>query len=142
MIRELLPAEKIVLGLDCGYASALDQLVARSAGAGVSGLRQAPDGPGFPLTVMGVLAVDVGTDLVPAMGLALEPPEPGIMARPPRRRSEKLLSLRFVLRAYLVEGAVLALGCFATDFYAAWALGFWRPGRRTCRRSPPTSSRR
>ena len=34
--------------------------------------------PGTPLamTVMGVLAVDVGTDLIPAMGLGIEPPEP------------------------------------------------------------------
>ena len=33
--------------------------------------------PGIPLamTVMGVLAVDVGTDLIPAMGLGIEPPE-------------------------------------------------------------------
>jgi magnesium-transporting ATPase (P-type) len=32
--------------------------------------------PGMPLamTVMGVLAVDVGTDLIPAMGLGIEPP--------------------------------------------------------------------
>jgi magnesium-transporting ATPase (P-type) len=86
--------------------------------------------PGFPLamTVMGVLAVDVGTDLVPAMGLALEPPEQGIMDRPPRRRDEKLLSLGFVLRAYFVEGTILALSCFATWLYAGWTLGFWRPG--------------
>ena len=37
--------------------------------------------PGTPLamTVMGVLAVDVGTDLIPAMGLGIEPPERGII---------------------------------------------------------------
>ena len=53
--------------------------------------------PGVPLTitVMGVLAVDVGTDLVPAMGLGIEPPERGIMDRPPRRRDVKLLSIGF-----------------------------------------------
>jgi P-type E1-E2 ATPase len=47
--------------------------------------------PGAPLamTVMGVLAVDVGTDLLPAMGLGAEAPEPGIMERPPRRRGKK-----------------------------------------------------
>lgn len=44
--------------------------------------------PGFPLvmTVMGVLAVDVGTDLIPAMGLGIEPPERGIMEKPPRKK--------------------------------------------------------
>ncbi len=75
--------------------------------------------PGFPLlmTVMGVLAVDVGTDLVPAMGLGVEPPEQGIMEKPPRRKEERLLSMRFILRAYLVQGAILCLACFATWYY-------------------------
>jgi len=86
--------------------------------------------PGLPLamTVMGVLAVDVGTDLVPAMGLGIEPPEQGIMERPPRRRDEKLLSLRFILRSYFVQGSLLALSCYATYYYMGWVLGSWRPG--------------
>ena len=86
--------------------------------------------PGMPLamTVMGVLAVDVGTDLIPAMGLGIEPPEEGIMERPPRRRDEKLLSLRFILRSYFVQGSLLAFSCFATYYYMGWALGAWSPG--------------
>ena len=41
---------------------------------------------GIPLglTVMQILAIDLGTDMVPALGLGAEPPEPGIMNRPPR----------------------------------------------------------
>ena len=86
--------------------------------------------PGVPLamTVMGVLAVDVGTDLIPAMGLGIEPPEPGIMERPPRRRDQKLLSLPFILRSYFVHGTLLALSCYATYYYIGWLLGSWRPG--------------
>ncbi len=86
--------------------------------------------PGMPLamTVMGVLAVDVGTDLIPAMGLGLEPPEEGIMERPPRRRDERLLSLNFILRSYFVQGSLLALSCYATYYYMGWVLGTWRPG--------------
>ena len=86
--------------------------------------------PGMPLamTVMGVLAVDVGTDLIPAMGLGIEPPEEGIMERPPRRRDEKLLSLGFVLRSYFVHGTLIALSCYATYYYMGWVLGAWRPG--------------
>jgi len=86
--------------------------------------------PGVPLamTVMGVLAVDVGTDLVPAMGLGIEPPEAGVMKRPPRRREEKLLGLGFVLRCYFVQGSLLALSCYATYFYMGWVLGVWWPG--------------
>jgi magnesium-transporting ATPase (P-type) len=86
--------------------------------------------PGVPLamTVMGVLAVDVGTDLIPAMGLGIEPPEEGIMDRPPRRRDEHLLSLHFILRSYFVQGTLLALSCYATYYYMGWVLGVWRPG--------------
>jgi magnesium-transporting ATPase (P-type) len=86
--------------------------------------------PGMPLamTVMGVLAVDVGTDLIPAMGLGVEPPEQGIMERPPRRRDEKLLSLKFILRSYFVQGSLLAFSCYATYLYMGWLLGLWWPG--------------
>ncbi|AFM13134.1 HAD-IC family P-type ATPase [Turneriella parva] len=82
--------------------------------------------PGYPLvmTVMGVLAVDVGTDLIPAMGLGIEPPEKGIMERPPRKRGERLLSMPFILRSYLVQGSLLAFSCFATYYYFAWTMGY------------------
>jgi sodium/potassium-transporting ATPase subunit alpha len=75
--------------------------------------------PGFPLlmTVMGVLAVDVGTDLVPAMGLGVESPEKGIMEKPPRKKEEKLLSIGFILRSYFVQGSILCFSCFATWYY-------------------------
>jgi magnesium-transporting ATPase (P-type) len=97
--------------------------------------------PGTPLaiTIMGVLAVDVGTDLIPAMGLGIEPPEKGIMERTPRRRNEKLLSLKFILRSYFVQGTLLALSCYATYFYMGWVLGAWQPGQSiaTMPPSPP-----
>ena len=97
--------------------------------------------PGMPLamTVMGVLAVDVGTDLIPAMGLGVEPPEKGIMERPPRRRDEKLLSLKFILRSYFVHGSLLALSCYATYYYMGWLLGAWHPslGLKAMPPSPP-----
>lgn len=82
--------------------------------------------PGFPLamTVMGVLAVDVGTDLIPAMGLGVEPPEKGLMTRPPRKKNSKLLSMGFILRSYLVQGSILAISCFATYYYFAWTMGY------------------
>ncbi len=45
----------------------------------------------LPLTVMQILAVDLGTDIVPALGLGVEPPEKGIMDEPPRPRNKRLL---------------------------------------------------
>ena len=86
--------------------------------------------PGVPLaiTVMGVLAVDVGTDLVPAMGLGIEPPERGIMERPPRRRDVKLLSIGFILQNYFIQGTLVTLSCYATYVYFGWVMGYWQPG--------------
>ncbi|WP_373498847.1 HAD-IC family P-type ATPase [Desulfococcus sp.] len=86
--------------------------------------------PGTPLamTVMGVLAVDIGTDLIPAMGLGIERPESGLMDRPPRRKEEKLLSMGFILRAYFVQGTLLALACYTTYYFAGWYMGWWSPG--------------
>ena len=81
----------------------------------------------LPLTVMQILAVDLGTDLLPALALGAERPEPGVMDRPPRPRTERLLSRRRLLHAYGFLGvaeAALALGAF---FWAYWLAG-WRPG--------------
>jgi Ca2+-transporting ATPase len=48
----------------------------------------------LPIVVMKVLAVDLGTDLLPAIALGTERAEPGIMERAPRSRSERLLNRR------------------------------------------------
>jgi Ca2+-transporting ATPase len=61
------------------------------------------------LSVLQILAVDLGTDLLPALGLGAEPPEPGEMRRPPRPRHAPLLTRAVLLRAYLVLGLVEAL---------------------------------
>jgi magnesium-transporting ATPase (P-type) len=42
----------------------------------------------LPLTLMQILTIDVGTDLLPALALGTEAPEPGIMDRPPARRKK------------------------------------------------------
>jgi hypothetical protein len=70
----------------------------------------------LPLTVMQILAVDLGTDLLPALGLGAEPPEPGIMDRPPRARTERLLGPARLLHAYgflgVIEATLALLGFF------------------------------
>ncbi|HUP31774.1 MAG TPA: cation-transporting P-type ATPase, partial [Gaiellaceae bacterium] len=54
----------------------------------------------LPLTVMQVLAIDLGTDMLPAIALGTERAEPGTMTRPPRPRGERLLGPRVLARAY------------------------------------------
>ena len=46
----------------------------------------------LPLTIIQILAVDLGTDMLPALGLGAEKPDPGVMQRPPRAHNERLLS--------------------------------------------------
>ena len=40
----------------------------------------------LPLTVLQILAIDLGTEILPALALGREPAEPGLMDRPPRPR--------------------------------------------------------
>ncbi len=81
----------------------------------------------LPLTVMQILAVDLGTDLVPALGLGTEPPEPGIMDQPPRPRSKRLIDRPLLLRAYCFLGMIEAAASMAAFFFVYWQSG-WRPG--------------
>ena len=71
----------------------------------------------LPLTIIQILAVDLGTDLLPALALGTEKPEPGIMSRPPRSREEKLLNVRVLLRAYGFLGPLEALACMLGYLY-------------------------
>ncbi len=81
----------------------------------------------LPLTVMQILAVDLGTDMVPALALGAEPPEPGIMDKPPRPRNKRLLDLPLLLRAYCFMGPMEAVACMAGFFFIYFQHG-WRPG--------------
>ncbi|MBU1671205.1 MAG: cation-transporting P-type ATPase [Actinobacteria bacterium] len=80
----------------------------------------------LPLTVMQILAVDLGTDLIPALALGTEHPEPGIMRRPPRSQKERLLSTRLLARAYGFLGPIEAVCSLAAFFLVYWLAG-WRP---------------
>jgi Ca2+-transporting ATPase len=65
------------------------------------------------LTVLQILAVDLGTDLLPALGLGAEAPEAGLMHQPPRRRTAPLLDRPLMVRAYLVLGLAEAVVAMA-----------------------------
>jgi len=81
----------------------------------------------LPLTVMQILTVDLGTNVLPALGLGAEQPEPGVMDQPPRPLTQRLLGIRRLLRAYGFLGmAEAALSLFAF-FWTYWLAG-WRPG--------------
>jgi calcium-translocating P-type ATPase len=81
----------------------------------------------LPLVVMQVLAIDLGTDLLPAIALGTERPEPGVMSRPPRAHGERLLNKRTLGRVYGFVGLLVGLAGLAT-FFAGYLLAGWRPG--------------
>ncbi|MEV4050010.1 cation-transporting P-type ATPase [Amycolatopsis sp. NPDC049688] len=81
----------------------------------------------LPLTVLQILAIDLGTETLPALALGREPAEPGLMGRRPRRRSEGVVTGRMLLRAWGIMGLLsgaLVLGAFLAVLYAAG----WHPG--------------
>jgi Ca2+-transporting ATPase len=81
----------------------------------------------LPLTIMQILAVDLGTDLFPALALGAEAPESDVMTRRPRQRSERLLNLSTLLRAYgwlgMLEAALSLSGYFFVFWLAGWHSG-------------------
>jgi magnesium-transporting ATPase (P-type) len=81
----------------------------------------------LPLTALQVLAIDLGTDTVPALALGREPAEPGTMDRAPRPREAGIISRAMLSRAWLRLGALEALlvtgGYFLVLLTAGWSLG-------------------
>lgn len=81
----------------------------------------------LPLTVVLILAIDLGTDLLPALGLGIETPEYDVMKRPPRPRDERLLSPKLLLKSYgifgMVEGAAGFFSYFAVLHWGGWRWG-------------------
>lgn len=87
------------------------------------GLSSAP----LALTVPQILAVDLGTDMVPALALAAEPPQGNVMDEPPRPRTERLLNRAVLIRAYgflgSIETAVAMGGFFLYLHSQGWTWG-------------------
>ncbi|GAA4783437.1 cation-transporting P-type ATPase [Actinomycetospora chlora] len=82
------------------------------------------------LTVLQILAIDLGTETLPALALGREPAEPGVMSRPPRPRSEGVIRPRMLWRAWGLLGltsAALTTGAFLVVLLRAG----WTPGAPT-----------
>jgi P-type Ca2+ transporter type 2C len=63
------------------------------------------------LAIRQILAIDLGTDLLPALALGSEKPEPNIMEYPPRR-SRPLLDKALLTRSFLWLGLLEASLCY------------------------------
>ena len=80
----------------------------------------------LPLSVAQVLAIDLGTDVVPSLALGTEPPSERTMDAPPEPPRTPLLTLPLGLRTFLffgVMGAALGMAAHMSYLVAAG----WRP---------------
>jgi calcium-translocating P-type ATPase len=81
----------------------------------------------FPLAlgVLQVLALDIGTDTLPAVALGAEPPAPGALEGPPVRG--RLLDRTVAFRSLGLAGPIEAILAMVA-FVIALVAGGWRPG--------------
>ena len=84
----------------------------------------------LPITVLQILAIDLGTEILPALALSREPAEPGTMERPPRPPREGVIRKDMLVRAWGVMGVVSAALVLAGFFAVLYAAG-WHPGAPT-----------
>jgi len=82
----------------------------------------------LPLTIIQILAVDLGTDMLPALALGAERPERSLMQQPPRPQGERLLSWPLLARAYLWLGPLQAVAAMTTFFFVL-RQGGWEYGQ-------------
>ncbi|WP_280409466.1 HAD-IC family P-type ATPase, partial [Nocardia brasiliensis] len=87
----------------------------------------AASGGAIPLgfTVLQVLALDIGTDMLPALALGVEPPNPRTMAGP--ARTGTLMDAKLLRRVFGVLGPAEA-GVGMIAFLLVLGAGDWRPG--------------
>ncbi|MEK0097222.1 cation-transporting P-type ATPase [Streptomyces sp. A475] len=84
----------------------------------------------LPLTVLQILAIDLGTETLPALALGRERAEPGAMSRPPRPSSQGVISREMLVRSWCYLGTVSAILVMGAFFYVLWRAG-WKPGDPT-----------
>ncbi len=80
------------------------------------------------LTVIQILSIDLGTDIIPSMALGQEPPDPEEMKKPPRDRNKGLLTLPLIAHSYLFLGLLEGIWSLCLFFYVL-IQGGWKYGQ-------------
>jgi Ca2+-transporting ATPase len=82
----------------------------------------------LPLLVVQVLAIDLVMDVFPALSLVMEPPEPDVMMKPPRKSSTRLINVSTLLRSCYV--GVVVSACAIWWAFNVWGSGGWTLGNK------------
>jgi sodium/potassium-transporting ATPase subunit alpha len=85
---------------------------------------------GWPLAlpVLLILAIDLGTDMLPAIGLGVEKSSKDIMKRKPRNPKSKLLNWKMIARSYGFIGPLMTTFAYIIFFKILFA-GGWQFGQ-------------
>eukprot|EP01114_Cavostelium_apophysatum_P003849 TRINITY_DN1398_c0_g1_i3.p1 TRINITY_DN1398_c0_g1~~TRINITY_DN1398_c0_g1_i3.p1 ORF type:complete len:1025 (-),score=278.85 TRINITY_DN1398_c0_g1_i3:41-3115(-) len=79
----------------------------------------------LPLSTVLVLCIDIGTDLIPGISLAYEPPERNMMTRGPRNpRKHKLVSKKLIFFSLVQIGLIQTVSGFLSYFMTMADHGF------------------
>ena len=80
-----------------------------------------------PITAIQILAIDLGTETLPALALGVEKPEPGIMDVPPRPRKQGIIDKNLLFRGYVFLGLLNTIAVLVAYFLVLYQ-GGWKFG--------------
>lgn len=106
---------------------ALEFLITTNGSEILTSIVEAAHGPGELETPMELLWINLVTDVLPGLGLALADPDPDVMTRPPREAGEPIIPARD-MRRMAIDSAVIAAAALGAHFVA---LARYGPGPRT-----------
>jgi len=89
----------------------------------------------LPLTVVLILSIDLGTDILPALALGVESSEDDVMKKPPRPMDQRLLTPGLLFRSYGVIGMIEAGAGFFSYFSVLYSNG-WIWGQKLAPTDP------
>lgn len=78
----------------------------------------------LPMTIMQILVIDLGTDLIPGLGLGSEPADPDVMHEPPRKRTDHLLNKKVIVKAFFWYGLIEAIVAMGAYFFVNYQNGW------------------
>ncbi|MFX1560563.1 MAG: cation-translocating P-type ATPase, partial [Promethearchaeota archaeon] len=81
----------------------------------------------LPITAIQILWLNLATDGFPALALGVDPPETGVMDRPPRKPGAKMMD-RGMVSFIFIAGLTAFLASVAVFMWSLWAYGGWIPG--------------